>query len=303
MGRMLNMAVGDVTDYGLPKPDHKLLEAHPTVSSELLPAARPRRHRGQAEHRPLRRRPDRPLRRRERGGDRPRRLLHRLQDHLPVPAAGGVRVAGQPDAALPEGRLGRAPRPLLHRLHPAAGTDHADRRGPVRMGRRPARREGETALRRRDAGRDLRPRAADEEALRRLQASHDRGGLPPLSAADSARAESGRLRQSEKEAGAPPSLLGCPLRGQQDAADRQAHQPPPLDAAAAAQWERDEGRGGGGGSGGRRPKPPSESSATPPRRLRFRPAHQTSQSEPKTGIFSTTSRKKIGRNPCIGESV
>ena len=37
MARMLNMAVGDVTDYGLPKPDHKLLEAHPTVSSELLP--------------------------------------------------------------------------------------------------------------------------------------------------------------------------------------------------------------------------------------------------------------------------
>ena len=26
-----------MTDYGLPKPDHKLLEAHPTVSSELLP--------------------------------------------------------------------------------------------------------------------------------------------------------------------------------------------------------------------------------------------------------------------------
>ena len=31
------MAVGELTDYGLPKPDHKLLEAHPTVSSELLP--------------------------------------------------------------------------------------------------------------------------------------------------------------------------------------------------------------------------------------------------------------------------
>ena len=46
--------------------------------------ARPRRHRGQAQHRPLRRRPHRPLRRRQRGGDRPRRLLHRLQDHLPV---------------------------------------------------------------------------------------------------------------------------------------------------------------------------------------------------------------------------
>jgi dimethylaniline monooxygenase (N-oxide forming) len=30
-------AAGDPTAYGLPKPDHKLFEAHPTVSSELLP--------------------------------------------------------------------------------------------------------------------------------------------------------------------------------------------------------------------------------------------------------------------------
>jgi dimethylaniline monooxygenase (N-oxide forming) len=37
MSRLLNVAVGDMTTYGLPKPDHKLLEAHPTVSSELLP--------------------------------------------------------------------------------------------------------------------------------------------------------------------------------------------------------------------------------------------------------------------------
>lgn len=29
-------------------------------------------------------------------------------------------------------------------------------------------------------------------------------------------------------------------------------------------------------------------------------AHQTSQSAPKTGIFSTTSRKKIGQNPSTG---
>jgi hypothetical protein len=35
--RMLKTAIGAMTDYGLPKPDHKLLEAHPTVSSELLP--------------------------------------------------------------------------------------------------------------------------------------------------------------------------------------------------------------------------------------------------------------------------
>ena len=35
--RLLGIAAGDMTAYGLPKPDHKLFEAHPTVSSELLP--------------------------------------------------------------------------------------------------------------------------------------------------------------------------------------------------------------------------------------------------------------------------
>lgn len=33
----LEIAAGEMTSYGLPKPDHKLFEAHPTVSSELLP--------------------------------------------------------------------------------------------------------------------------------------------------------------------------------------------------------------------------------------------------------------------------
>jgi len=36
LSRLLRMAVGEMTDYGLPEPDHKLFEAHPTVSSELL---------------------------------------------------------------------------------------------------------------------------------------------------------------------------------------------------------------------------------------------------------------------------
>jgi cation diffusion facilitator CzcD-associated flavoprotein CzcO len=35
--RALGVAVGQPQTYGLPKPDHKLFEAHPTVSSELLP--------------------------------------------------------------------------------------------------------------------------------------------------------------------------------------------------------------------------------------------------------------------------
>jgi cation diffusion facilitator CzcD-associated flavoprotein CzcO len=33
----MRAAQGKPTDYGLPKPDHKLLSAHPTVSSDLLP--------------------------------------------------------------------------------------------------------------------------------------------------------------------------------------------------------------------------------------------------------------------------
>src|ERR1700761_4202287 len=41
MKRQLKVAVGEPSDYGLPKPDHKLLEAHPTVSSEFLPRLGP----------------------------------------------------------------------------------------------------------------------------------------------------------------------------------------------------------------------------------------------------------------------
>jgi len=37
MARKLKSVQGDMQDYGLPKPDHQLFEAHPTVSSELLP--------------------------------------------------------------------------------------------------------------------------------------------------------------------------------------------------------------------------------------------------------------------------
>jgi thioredoxin reductase len=36
ISRMVGLTAGDMTAYGLPKPDHKLLEAHPTISAELL---------------------------------------------------------------------------------------------------------------------------------------------------------------------------------------------------------------------------------------------------------------------------
>jgi cation diffusion facilitator CzcD-associated flavoprotein CzcO len=35
--RTLKLATGEPSDYGLPEPDHKLAEAHPTISSDLLP--------------------------------------------------------------------------------------------------------------------------------------------------------------------------------------------------------------------------------------------------------------------------
>lgn len=36
MKTLLRLAVGKVTDYGLPEPDHDVLEAHPTISDDLL---------------------------------------------------------------------------------------------------------------------------------------------------------------------------------------------------------------------------------------------------------------------------
>ena len=36
MRTMLRIAVGKMTDYGLPEPDHDVLEAHPTISDDLL---------------------------------------------------------------------------------------------------------------------------------------------------------------------------------------------------------------------------------------------------------------------------
>src|SRR5258706_5839714 len=33
---LLRIAIGEYSDYGLPQPDHKIFEAHPTINSELL---------------------------------------------------------------------------------------------------------------------------------------------------------------------------------------------------------------------------------------------------------------------------
>ena len=148
-------------------------------------AARPWRHRGEAEHRPFR-------------GDRVLfidgtqevdlviyctgyKITFPFFDHelictrQPVPL---YRRVASPDH----------PGPLLHRPGPAARGDHAAGRGPVRVGRRPARRAiARSRTARRWPGRS-RARSSDDEALRRLEAPHDPGRLPPLLADDVARA-------------------------------------------------------------------------------------------------------------------
>ena len=77
-----------------------------------------------------------PVHRRQRGPRRPRRLLHRLPDHLPVLRRGLRRGQGQRAAALPVHVPPRIRQPLLPRADPAARGDHADRRAPVGPGQR-----------------------------------------------------------------------------------------------------------------------------------------------------------------------
>ena len=91
MRAMLRLARGKVTDYGLPQPDHDVLEAHPTISDDLLT----RLGHGDIAVKPnidAVRRPGRRVHRRHAGGGRRGRLLHRLPGQLPVPG----RDAGRP---------------------------------------------------------------------------------------------------------------------------------------------------------------------------------------------------------------
>ena len=143
--RALKTATGEPMDYGLPEPDHKLAEAHPTISAELLLADRPRRHHGEAERRPVRRRADGAVHRRLRGGGRRHRVLHGLQDHVPLLRARADRGPRQRDPAVQARRQPRAPGPLLHRAAAAAGGDHAARRSAVGVDRRRARGQGRAA--------------------------------------------------------------------------------------------------------------------------------------------------------------
>ena len=274
-----------MTDYGLPEPDHRLLEAHPTVSSELLPrighgdiAVKPNIDRF--------------------AGGRTVRFADGSEEEVDlVVYCTGYRIkfpffdarvfagARQPHAALQAGRLGRAPGALLHRLHPAAGADHAARRGAGRMGRRPARR----ARRRYRAAAEMREEIGDggdedAQALRRPRSGIRSRSTSTPTCARSGASESGLREPASDDPGAA----------------RRGGQSGQRQRGAAAVRARGAGRGAGAAAAAGASEPPSRPRG---RRARALGSPTRRARAPSTGIFSTTRRKKIGRTPSIVASV
>ena len=113
--RLLKTRPATSTDYGLPEARPQAARGPPDGLLRAAAADRPRRHHRQAEHRALRRRPT-------------VRFVDGSEEEIDlVIYCTGYKItfpffdpdlrlgAGQPDAALPPGGPGRAPRPLLHR--------------------------------------------------------------------------------------------------------------------------------------------------------------------------------------------
>ncbi len=104
LGRTVKKAAGVPTDYGLPEPDHKLAEAHPTVSSDLLP----RLGHGDIEVKPniARFAGGRTVEFVDGTSEELDLIVYctGLQDHLPVLRPRTPRRARQPDPAVSPGR-------------------------------------------------------------------------------------------------------------------------------------------------------------------------------------------------------
>ena len=169
MRTMLRLAVGKMTDYGLPEPDHDVLEAHPTSATTCSPGS---------GHGDITVKPN--IDRFEgskvfftdgtRGRGRRRRLLHRLQGQLPVPRRVDRRA---PRTTTSTSTAGSSPpdhpglyfiglvQPLgaIMPLAEAAGA----------LGRRPDHRRRHLPPRGRDAGADRGVRRGPAQAVRRLK--------------------------------------------------------------------------------------------------------------------------------------
>src|SRR3954470_20554461 len=235
---IIRTTTGPMERYGLPKPDHRIGEAHPTISSEILsrPAhgerepgpPLPRRYHPEAE-RPAARGRQHPLRGRHHREGRRRRLLHGLQGHVPVLRRELPVGARQRPAAVPARLPPRHRERLLHRSPPAARRDHAAGGGAGRVDRGVPARRLRTAAWTRAASRHRARAPQDVQALRRVEAAHDAGRLRRLPARPRERAEAGpRAGTARRQAAARATAGG--RRGHRPSARLM---PPPAPAPAA----------------------------------------------------------------------
>ena len=207
--RALKTAQGDMESYGLPTPDHKLLEAHPTISSDLCArighgrvTVKPNVERFEGDH----------VRFTDGTTERVDTIVYCTGYKISFPFLPADMISA-PDNRVPLYRRvvdPEHPGPLLHRADPAAGGDHADRGAAGRMGRRHPRGQGPAALARGDARRDPARGRAHGEALRALSAAHDPGGLLSVHAHVAARAQARAPRRAHRPARA--ALPRAPAR-------------------------------------------------------------------------------------------
>ena len=187
--RRLLKTNGHPTDFGLPEPDHKLGEAHPTISSDLY---------GRIGHGRVKVKPN--IERLE--GDSVRfddgsveridRIVYCTGYKISFPFFDHDLLDPSEDNRIDLYRRVVHPDlhgPLLHRPRAAALRDHADRRAPVGVDRRRARGQGRAARPGHDGAGDREGPEGHGQALRHVQAPHDPGGRASVHAPARARAQ------------------------------------------------------------------------------------------------------------------
>ena len=177
----LRLMVGDMERYGLPKPDHRFGEAHPTVSDDVLS----RIAHGEITPKPnIAELTERTARFAD-GSEEPADVVVYCTGYkVTFPFLDPALIAA-PDNDLPLFRRRVPPgrrRDLLRRAPAAARRDHAAGRAAVAVDLRPPRGPLPPPARGGDARRHGGRAGHDVQALRRLQAPHDAGRLRGLRA-------------------------------------------------------------------------------------------------------------------------
>jgi dimethylaniline monooxygenase (N-oxide forming) len=171
MARLIYLAVGDQTRFGVPKPKHPMWREHATLSQELLPyighgwiSIKPNVTALEGDSHRFRRRHAGELRR----GD----LRHRLQDQLSVPRARDLLGAGRRrhGRSLSTHHAAEPARPVLCRIGAAHRTDHSAGRNPGPMDRSRAHRQSRPAQPRRYGAGGPRLSPEEDQHLAELRA-------------------------------------------------------------------------------------------------------------------------------------